>query len=422
MRKTNIRRFGALIAGLGLVVAACGGGDDAATDTTTMDAVVTTEAPAVSGDPVKVMTITDLNSSGPVYPNIKFTAEAFQEWANANDGIKGRPIEVEVCDSVGTPEGSAACARKAVDSGVVAVIGSFNFAPDSIIQILEPAGIAYFGACCPLGAAEFQSQIVFTLGSHQAYGIAFAKKTAEDGCKNVNAVVIQGAESFIDIIKIAAEKVGVTINRTTVLPSKSQDFAPQVAEATKGDPDCLMMIVSETPYIAWMPAFAASGSTARMYGPQGNLNMKACAGFLDICEGDVVVGAYPDLSLPVWDNYRAALAAINAPTTEDYNSLGGLGTWVAYEGFKQVAEKIPAAADINAASFLKMAATATVDLPGKIPTVDFTKEWKCGVISGYFTRLFNRSVVYSQFKDGKLVPTSTAFEDVSYLVETPDCK
>jgi len=34
MKKTNIRRFGAIVAGLSLVLAACGGGDDAASDTT----------------------------------------------------------------------------------------------------------------------------------------------------------------------------------------------------------------------------------------------------------------------------------------------------------------------------------------------------------------------------------------------------
>ena len=34
MKKTNMRRFGAIVAGLSLVLAACGGGDDAASDTT----------------------------------------------------------------------------------------------------------------------------------------------------------------------------------------------------------------------------------------------------------------------------------------------------------------------------------------------------------------------------------------------------
>lgn len=49
MKKTNMRRFGALVAGLSLVVAACGGGD-AAPDTTVADTVADTVAPATGGE------------------------------------------------------------------------------------------------------------------------------------------------------------------------------------------------------------------------------------------------------------------------------------------------------------------------------------------------------------------------------------
>ncbi len=69
------------------------------------------------------------------------------------------------------------------------------------------------------------------------------------------------------------------IEKYVSLPATAKDYSPQVAEATGGGTDCLVMIVSETPYIAWMPAFAQSGSKARMYGPQGNLNEKVVKGF-----------------------------------------------------------------------------------------------------------------------------------------------
>ena len=69
------------------------------------------------------------------------------------------------------------------------------------------------------------------------------------------------------------------IEKYVTLPATAQDYSPQVAEATGGGADCLVMIVSETPYIAWMPAFAQSGSKARMYGPQGNLNENVVKGF-----------------------------------------------------------------------------------------------------------------------------------------------
>ena len=377
-------------------------------------------AAAPTGDPVVTYTITDLNSQGPVYPNIDATAKAYEQYINANGGIAGRPLKAVVCDGQGTPEGSAACARKAVEDKAVAVVGSFTFAPDAIVSILEPANIAYFGACCPLGSKEFQSKIAYTLGSHQMYGVGFSKAAAKDGCKAVSLVVIGGAESFAPIVAAGAKAAGVNVinaDKPVVLPPTAQDYTAQVAEAIKGNPDCLFMVVSETPYITWMKAFSQSGSKARMYGPQGNFDSKVCKDYADVCAGGVVVGAYPDLNLPVWDTYRQALKDSNAPTTEDYNSLGGLGTWTAYGAFKQIADKV--GTSVDAASFIKAADTATVSLPGQIPDVDFTKPWKCGDISGYFTRLFNHDVVYAQWQpDGSLKDLSQGkFDNVASLVE-----
>ena len=42
--------------------------------------------------------------------------------------------------------------------------------------------------------------------------------------------------------------------------------------------------------------------------------------------------------------------------------------------------------------------------------LDFTQEW---TDNPPYRRLFNRGVVFSQIKDGKVVPLTTDFEDVS---------
>ena len=45
--------------------------------------------------------------------------------------------------------------------------------------------------------------------------------------------------------------------------------------------------------------------------------------------------------------------------------------------------------------------TSELDLGGMVPVLDFTQEWTDG-LEGY-TRLFNRSVVYSQLDNGQVV-------------------
>ncbi len=415
-------KWAVLLALLALVVcaftlAACGGDDDTAGDTT----AETTEATGgdgggeeATGEPIVTWTYTDVNTEGPQYKNIEETARVYEEWVNANGGIGGRPLETNFCDARGTPTAAAACAREAVAGGAVAVVGNFTFTGDAVTPVLEKAKTAQFGNCCAIAPSEYVSPISFPMGNQPLYGVGLVKRAVEDGCKKMVGVIIEGAEAFIPLMENAAKAEGTNIGKFVTAPGTAQDFSPQVAEATSGGTDCLVMIVSETPYIAWMPAFQQSGSDARMYGPQGNFNEISVEGFAEVVEGDIVGGMYPDISISAWDGYREALETYDADMSQDYNSLGGMGTWAAYEGFKQVVESM-GEEELNNETFLKAAETAKIDLPGMLPPEDFANPWaKDGGPEG-FDRIMNRCVVFSEFKDGKLVSASTEFEDVSEL-------
>jgi hypothetical protein len=243
--------------------------------------------------------------------------------------------------------------------------------------------------------------------------VGLVKRAVDDGCKHINGVIIEGAEAFKPLLDNAAKNLNTKIQKYVTLPATAKDYSAEVAEATGGGADCLVMIVSETPYIAWMPAFAQSGSDARMYGPQGNLNEKVAKGFEDVTDGDIIAGMYPDISLKQWDDYRSALDDYNADPDQDYNSLGGMGTWAAYAGFQQIVEGM--SGDITGPAFLDAAGKAKIDLPGMVPPLDLSKPWKDDGGPKGFDRLFNRCVVYSTLKDGKLEPLTTDFEDVSEL-------
>jgi ABC-type branched-subunit amino acid transport system substrate-binding protein len=228
-------------------------------------------------------------------------------------------------------------------------------------------------------------------------------------------VIIQGAESFEPLMTNAAKALHTKIYKYVSLPATATDYSTQVAEATAGGTDCLLMVVSETPYIAWNEAYAQSGSHARMYGPQGNLDSVSIKGFTAATNGAVIAGMYPDISLPQWADYRAALKQYNADPAQDYNSLGGLGTWVAYQAFKQIVEKMKG--PINNQTFFKAASTAKVNLPGMIPPINFAEPWnKEGGPPGY-DRIFNKSVVFSKVENGKIVPLTNSFENVAALAE-----
>jgi len=405
-----------------LVLAACGGGGSSSS---TEETTTSEEAPAnessggggaeetAEGEPIVTMTYTDVNTEGPQYKNIEETERVYQEWINTHGGIAGRPLDAHFCDAHGTPTGVAACGREAVAGGAVAVVGNFTFTGDAIIPILEKGKTAQWGNCCAIAPTELTSKISFPMGNQPLYSVGLVKKAVEDGCKHINGVIIEGAEAFEPLMENAAKAEGTKIEKFVNLPGTAQDYSAQVAEATSGGADCLVMIVSETPYIAWMPAFAQSGSEAKMYGPQGNFNENAVKGFEEVVEGDIDAGMYPDISTPAWAGYREALEKYEAQPDQDYNSLGGMGTWAAYEGFKQVVESMSGKVDNK--TFLKAAETAKIDLPGMLPPLNMAENWgKTGGPEG-FERLVNRCVVFSEFKEGKLVPASTEFEDVSEI-------
>ncbi len=412
------RRIVAIVALCGVGATACGSDDaaesaDTAASTESSEAASTDTAVAPSsGDPIKVMTVTTLNAAGPTYENISITASLYADYINAKGGINGHPLEVTVCDEKFDPAVATTCARQAVDEGMVSIVGSFTYFAESIVPVISESSITWFGACCPITPAELTSPYSFNIGNQPMYAVGAVKKAVDDGCENINAVIIDGAQVFIPPMENAMKALGKTFGETVILPPTAQDYSAEVAQASSGA-DCVVAIISETPFITWNTAWSQSGTEARQYGPQGNLNAISAKGNEEATDGDIIVGMYPDISTEPWAEYRAALEGAGVDQEKnDFNSLGGMGTWAAFVGFTQIAEGIEG--DITAASFYEAANTTTnLDLNGMVPPIDFTKEWADG-LEGY-NRLFNRSVVYSTLENGKVVPLGTDFEDVGDL-------
>lgn len=398
---------------LALFLTACGSDDDSPSAGSTGGTGDSTAGTA-SGEPIKVMTMTSLNSQGPVFPNIAETAEVYTSWINDQGGINGRPIKLSICDDEGQPTAAAACARQAVQDEVVAAVGSYTFFADGVIPVLEPADTAWFGVCCPGTAAELSSDVSFPIGSGLMYAVGMVQHAVDEGCESISAAVIDGAQPYIPPMENAMEALGRSFERDPViLPATAQDYSPFVAQAT-GGADCVLVVLSESLWVPWWTAYAQSGSDTKVYGPQGNLSEPVIEGFEEAAEGSVVAGVYPDLSLSPWEDYRAALEEYDADPEYDYNSLAGMGTWAAFEAFTQIVEGMEG--DITASSFLEAASgTSDLDLNGMVPPLDFTQPWTDGLEG--FPRLFNRSVIFQQVEDGQVVPLTEEFQDVGELAK-----
>lgn len=388
----------ATVSALALVLAACGGSSS--------------DTASGSKAPIKVMTWAPINSQLTNYPAIKGAAQTYEKYINAKGGIAGHKLQVLFCDEKGDPTAAANCARQAIQEKATAVVGSFGYTGDATIPLLKGANIAIFGGCCSNSVADLTSSNAFIMGDGPTYGAALAQKAVDDGKKKISLVVVDGAQTYQVPVENALKANGLKLNKSVVLPATAQDLSPQAAQALNGGTDAVVIVAGSDSIKSFMTAYVQTGSKARIYGPQGNLTEDVAKDFKTQLEGAVTGNTYPDISSPVWDDFRAALTKYNAPDIS-YNGLDGLGTWAAYTAFKNITESINGT--IDSKSFLDTASKATnVDTAGMTAPIDFSKEWTDGP-KGY-DRLFNRTAVFGTFKDGKLVPIDSDFKDYSNLM------
>ncbi|MDY7106850.1 MAG: ABC transporter substrate-binding protein [Actinomycetota bacterium] len=394
--------------------------DDAADDTAGDDATADDDgesaAAAPEGEPVKVMTIAPVNTNLPPDPNIPAAAEVYEQWLNDRGGVAGRPLEVITCDDRGDPNEAANCARQAVEEEVVAVVGSFVFDASRIIPVLEENDLTWFGACCPLVAQEFTSPNSFPLGSlFPAQGTGNGWKMAQDGCENPVVVYVDipagdaAHPAFLNGYEVGGGDPDAV--RVVKIPLEAQDYSAQVAQAISDGTDCIAGGISDSNWATWFPAMMAAGADQRIYGLQGNLNGKIAEQFPEVTENAIVSNSYPNISAPVWDDYRGALDEYDAPDL-DWNSLAGLGTWTAYTAFVDIVEGMDG--EVSAASFFEAANNTTeLDTGGMVPILDLSTPWDG--YGGDFPRIFNRTVFFDEISDGVLTP----LDDQSYDMTGP---
>lgn len=393
----------AALVALGLALSACGGSDDAATTTT-------------EKTPIKVMTIAPVNSPLPPYPNIHEAGRIYAEWINSQGGIDGRPLEVILCDGRGDPNEDANCGRRAVEENVVAVVGSFSFDASRLIPILEENDIAWFGACCPIAEIEYSSPIAFVMGSNFAVPAGAVTKMVADKCQSPAVVYIEtpAIEFAIEQAENAFRSMDFDPADATFvrIPIEAQDYSAQVARAIDGT-DCIYGGIADSNWAAFLPAMRSLGGDQRLYGHQGNLNEVIAEQFPDLTQDGIAVNSYPHIDGPMWENFRGALEEFNAPDL-DWNSLAGLGTWAAYEAFRDIVNGMTG--EITNETFLEAARSSTaVKTGGMIPMLDLSTEWDGQ--DGSFPRIFNRSVAYDRIDGGTLSPVNDQLYDMTQALE-----
>jgi len=199
-------------------VAACSssgsGGSSAAASPAGSSVRLPTPSAAASGKPIKLFFFNQQGASASASSPESFqAAEAAVDYINKNlGGVKGRPVKLTHCATLGTPDSVTNCANKAVDAKADVVVKGVETAAETAVPILAGAGIPYLTlnagstieSTSPdsfVPAAGFAAQL--------APPIAYAK---EQGYKSIGVVfanVTALASVFEGPIKKLAARVGI---------------------------------------------------------------------------------------------------------------------------------------------------------------------------------------------------------------------
>jgi ABC-type branched-chain amino acid transport systems, periplasmic component len=217
---------------------------------------------ATEDSSIKIMVLGSFSEPPYVLPEIPVGAQAAVNRVNAEGGINGRELELIICDDNGNPNDAAACARQAVNDGVAAVVGTFTLFGDSVIPLLEAAGIPDILPVA-ISNTELSSEISFPVMDGSTVTSAVGGLLARDeNCTNVATFGTdfpQSHTNFDTFWEPAIVGYGADAATGVFVPATATDMAPFVAQATTDGADCLAFVTGVQQTAAGIVAAKASG-------------------------------------------------------------------------------------------------------------------------------------------------------------------
>lgn len=201
----------ALLAFVSLIATACGDDDSSPTSTAAPATTAastqppgtdapTTDAPEPK-EPIKIMAFGTFESQNLNLDQARAAVEAHVAVLNAEGGVDGHQIEVVVCNDKFDPNEAASCARKAVDDGVVALVGPASGYASAALPILEEAKIPYLNGSGAGGVIELTSPVSFPLhGGSQVQLMGAGRALVNEGATNI-AIVVADADQAREAAK-----------------------------------------------------------------------------------------------------------------------------------------------------------------------------------------------------------------------------
>lgn len=219
------------------------------------------------GEPITIGMINQENTPAGSYPELTQGVRAAIGFVNEQlGGLDGRPIELEVCNTNFSAEGSTTCGQRFVEEGVPVVMGGIDVFGNGI-EVLAENDIPFVGGI-PVSGQSVRSPNSFQWsGGSWGATIAFADYAAEELDAEKVAIVYGEFGSITESAEYARtvlDRAGVE-TQLVPYPIMSSDISSAIQAAGSGEPDAIFMIAADNGCAAGYEGMRTLGITAQRF-------------------------------------------------------------------------------------------------------------------------------------------------------------
>lgn len=209
--------------------------------------LVPDEPERAAGEPITIGMVNQENTPGGSYPELSLGAAAALDFVNDQlGGLDGRPLELEVCNTEFSAEGSTSCGQRFVDMGVPVVLGGIDVF-GTAIDVLADNGIPYAGGI-PVSTQSVQAENSYQWsGGSWGASVAFADWAAEEVGVDSAAIVygeFGSVEQAAEYGATVLERAGVDVQMVPY-PILTTDIGSAVQAAATGDPGAIIVLAAD---------------------------------------------------------------------------------------------------------------------------------------------------------------------------------
>ncbi len=251
----------------------------------------------LTGAPVKLMIIAPTETQTTNFPELPAAARAAARAINERGGIKGGRVEIVYCNDKNDPAAGEACARKAVEEKVAAVVGmSSPISSSKIQETLDTAGIPSIAAS-PIAKTAFTSPYAFNVDGGTTATYPACGDVLKLAGATKHAIVRYNSESTANVLPLIEKGTkGAGLEQTGVdirISSTATDYSAFARMVKDSGADGISMLLPENQAAQMIKTLWDQGVKVKICAADNLVSEKTLAGLGEAASGVVGVGFVP---------------------------------------------------------------------------------------------------------------------------------